>query len=50
MIHNNESGIVPVLIDFGMSEYLQKEYYLFERCGTPGYVAPEVFGVRTAHP
>ncbi len=50
MIHNNESGIVPVLIDFGMSEYFKEEEYLFHRCGTPGYVAPEVFGSRNTHP
>ncbi|CAD8137743.1 unnamed protein product [Paramecium pentaurelia] len=36
-----------VLVDFGLatSELLDK--YLFPKCGTPGYVAPEVLGSRS---
>lgn len=30
------------LADFGLSEYEDKKEHLFKRCGTPGYVAPEV--------
>ena len=33
----------PVIIDLGLAEYSGTEEYLFEKCGTPGYVAPEVF-------
>lgn len=36
-----------VLVDFGLatSELLDK--YLFPKCGTPGYVAPEVLSSRS---
>lgn len=30
------------IIDFGLAQILSKEM-LFKRCGTAGYVAPEVF-------
>ena len=30
------------LVDFGLAEICDKEEYLFKRCGTPGYVAPEI--------
>lgn len=30
------------LVDFGLSSYCDIEEYLFKRCGTPGYVAPEI--------
>jgi serine/threonine protein kinase len=30
------------IIDFGLSTFADVEKPLFERCGTPGYVAPEV--------
>ena len=32
----------PVLIDFGLAEYEEKKPYIFNRCGTPGYAAPEI--------
>jgi calcium-dependent protein kinase len=37
-----ESGLVPVIADFGLSADVDCEDYIFYRCGTPGYVAPEV--------
>lgn len=30
------------LVDFGLATYADIEEYLFKRCGTPGFVAPEV--------
>ena len=30
------------LVDFGLSSYCDMNEYLFKRCGTPGYVAPEI--------
>lgn len=30
------------IVDFGLSSYCNMEEYLFKRCGTPGYVAPEI--------
>ncbi len=30
------------LVDFGLASYCDIPNYLFKRCGTPGYVAPEI--------
>lgn len=30
------------IVDFGLSSFIDVEEYLFKRCGTPGFVAPEV--------
>ncbi len=30
------------LVDFGLSSFCNIPQYLFKRCGTPGYVAPEI--------
>jgi len=32
------------LVDFGLSTYINdNEEIIFMKCGTPGYVAPEIF-------
>lgn len=35
-----------VIADFGLAEFADAEEYLFVRCGTPGYVAPEVINIK----
>lgn len=35
-----------MIADFGLSEFSNAEEYLFVRCGTPGYVAPEVINIK----
>lgn len=30
------------IVDFGLSSFCDVDNYLFKRCGTPGYVAPEI--------
>lgn len=30
------------IVDFGLSSFCDVPEYLFKRCGTPGYVAPEI--------
>jgi serine/threonine protein kinase len=35
-----------VIADFGLSESSFNDPYLFVRCGTPGYVAPEVVNLK----
>ena len=35
-----------VIADFGLATHVNDKVYLFCRCGTPGYVAPEVINVK----
>jgi serine/threonine protein kinase len=35
-----------VIADYGLAEFAHSEEYLFVRCGTPGYVAPEVINIK----
>lgn len=32
----------PVIVDFGLATHCDRAPYLFYRCGTPGFVAPEI--------
>lgn len=32
--------------DFGLAESVSSEEYMFIRCGTPGFVAPEVVNIK----
>lgn len=32
-----------VLIDYGLAEFTDKNYMILEKCGTPGFIAPEIF-------
>lgn len=43
MLRAKGSTVEPVIIDFGLAEYYSNEKYLFECCGTPGWMAPELF-------
>lgn len=35
-----------IIADFGLAEFSDEAEYLFVRCGTPGYVAPEVINIK----
>ncbi len=35
-----------VIADFGLSTNVNAYPYLYTRCGTPGYVAPEVINIK----
>ncbi|CAD8152229.1 unnamed protein product [Paramecium pentaurelia] len=35
-----------VIADFGLATYVNEPVYLFCRCGTPGFVAPEVINIK----
>lgn len=37
-----KTGLNPVIVDFGLAADIDSEDYIFYRCGTPGYVAPEI--------
>lgn len=36
-----------MVVDLGLAEYVNAEKFLYTRCGTPGYVAPEILKKRT---
>lgn len=35
-----------MIADFGLATYVHEKQYLYCRCGTPGYVAPEVINIK----
>ena len=38
----SKNPIDCVLVDFGLATFTNVKKFLFTRCGTPGYVAPEI--------
>lgn len=42
LIFRDENGLELVLADFGLAEFSNQTEFMFRKCGTPGYVAPEV--------
>jgi len=42
ILKDSENDWDVKIADFGLSQFLQANEYLFTRCGTPGYVAPEI--------
>lgn len=51
MVKKESNGrVVPVIVDFGLAEYTSSQKYLYTRCGTPGYVAPEVLKIKSSDP
>ena len=41
----NPFSLDSVIVDFGLACHADDEKYLFYRCGTPGYVAPEIIAL-----
>jgi serine/threonine protein kinase len=46
ILFRKENDYDCVVADYGLAEFANEEKYLFVRCGTPGYVAPEVINIR----
>ena len=42
MLANKKKIYSVKLIDFGLGTFIDEEDYLYKRCGTPGFVAPEI--------
>ena len=42
LILKDELKMDVKLADFGLAETFNKSELIFKRCGTPGYVAPEI--------
>ena len=38
-----EKGDKIKITDFGLASLIDKKNHIFKKCGTPGYMAPEVF-------
>lgn len=34
--------ISPILVDFGLAVYADQEDYIYHKCGTPGFISPEI--------
>lgn len=43
LIEKSENGGKVKLGDFGMATFVGEDNLIYGRCGTPGYVAPEIF-------
>ena len=37
------------IVDFGLSSFEGEDRHLFSKCGTPGYIAPEILNCRKKH-
>ena len=37
----------PKIVDLGLATFENEDKYLYPRCGTPGYVAPEIINVKS---
>jgi len=46
LIFRSKNSWDLVIADFGLAEFSEINEYLFVRCGTPGYVAPEVINIK----
>ena len=46
ILFKDEQNYECVIGDFGLAQFADSEEYLFVRCGTPGYVAPEVINIK----
>ena len=42
LILKNEEGFEVKLADFGLADFVNRKNPFYKRCGTPGYVAPEI--------
>jgi len=45
----DKSGKIKI-VDFGLATYINVPEYIFKKCGTPGYIAPEVFKYDAKNP
>jgi serine/threonine protein kinase len=42
----SKDGKTLKIVDFGLATETNLDNYIFVRCGTPGYVAPEILRIR----
>jgi len=41
-----EASLELSICDFGLATHADEQNYLFVRCGTPGFVAPEIINIK----
>ena len=46
IIFRSEDSFDLAICDFGLATHADEEQYLFVRCGTPGFVAPEIINIK----
>lgn len=46
IMFRRKNSLEVAICDFGLATYADEEKYLFVRCGTPGFVAPEIINIK----
>ena len=46
LLFRNKHSNDIVIADFGLATWAEEPNYLFVRCGTPGFVAPEIINIK----
>jgi len=46
LLRSKHSLVDVCIVDFGLATFVDEKEYLFRRCGTPGFVAPEIIILR----
>jgi len=46
IIFKKPNSMEVSIVDFGLATRIDEKEYLFVRCGTPGFVAPEVVNIK----
>lgn len=50
LLKSKQADFDIVLADFGLATFISDPNILFRRCGTPGFVAPEVLSYKEGDP
>lgn len=46
ILFREEDSYDCVIADFGLATFADVDQYIYVRCGTPGYVAPEISNLK----
>jgi calcium-dependent protein kinase len=46
IMFKKEGSLELGICDFGLATHADENKYLFVRCGTPGFVAPEIINIK----
>jgi serine/threonine protein kinase len=46
IMFRTKDSLEIAICDFGLATHAEEENYLFVRCGTPGFVAPEIINIK----